>query len=61
MNEEKDFITAEDMIEKLGLNKKRNSFLHIVMRSFSKYKEVIIGSVIGSVVGNMIVYYLCYT
>ncbi len=60
MNKEKDFITAEDMIEKLGLNKQNNSFLHIVMRSLSKYKELIIGGVIGCVVGNIIVYYLCY-
>ena len=60
MNEEKDFITAEDMIRKLGLEKQNNSFLHIVMRSLSKYKDTIIGGVVGCVVGNIIVYYLCY-
>ena len=48
-NEEKDFITSEDMIEKLGLEKQNNSFLHIVMRSLSKYKESILGGVIGCI------------
>tara|TARA_R110002020_G_C15863555_1_gene737382 strand:+ start:308 stop:559 length:252 start_codon:yes stop_codon:yes gene_type:complete len=55
MNEEKDFITAEDMIEKLGLNKKRNSFLHIVIAFLVKLTPYTIGIPILCVVN-----YMCY-
>jgi hypothetical protein len=58
MNEEKDFITAEDMIEKLGLNKKKNSFLHIVIPFLVKlvrFTPYLIGIPILCVLN-----YMCY-
>ena len=42
----KDMITAEDMIKRLGLEKKPKLFLHLVS-GMSKFRRYLIGGMIG--------------